>query len=570
MNEIPLLTKQDGWPNGPRRIVLFGPPGTGKTQAVLNHWALPALASGADPSRVLLCSFTRAAAGELRERLAKDAGISVRALRETCSTVHAEALRRVRASRGTVKVWEGSKTKEQDDDDDAGPDLSREDRSLRDAAASAVSFCRNTLTYPDGLEVAAAKAAGSMRSSCGLDDILREIERYEQEKRDAGAMDFTDLLEHAALAETRPLDLLILDEAQDSTPLIWSVFEWWARSTKTVVVVGDPDQAIYQWSGADSRRFVDLMGEGWEARRLGVSWRVPAIQHALARSIILRNTSRIDAPYDPKDHAGAVIKVREDGGAEALAMKTEGRVLMLARTSAMLTRWATTLAEAGVPFINERGWSPFTPGGPLNACLAVLQLRLRGRTNAGLARALVRELPARGKQWLTNGRKQTLALIAGDEDTGYDAAAIISLGVNVSKLLELSAQDALGVLMCIARLDDYSSRRRINAILAAWSRGQDDALVDRPRITLTTMHASKGREAPLVIVSPQMASPAITARNEGKADEVEAERRVLYVAVTRSSETLVIDAAAPGEHYSELYHEGSLAPVVVTSDEVPF
>ena len=88
-----------------------------------------------------------------------------------------------------------------------------------------------------------------------IDVFQRKIATYEHYKKDS-FIDFTDMIERA-IDEINfpPLDVLILDEAQDFTPLQWSVLYKLAKDSKRIYLAGDDDQGIYQWNGADSKYF---------------------------------------------------------------------------------------------------------------------------------------------------------------------------------------------------------------------------------------------------------------------------------------------------------------------------
>ena len=92
-----------------------------------------------------------------------------------------------------------------------------------------------------------------------LNVYLRKIDTYEHYKRSGGEnsfIDFTDMIGRAIdEVEFPPLEILILDEAQDFTPLQWSVIYKMCDNVKRIYLAGDDDQAIYRWNGADPKYF---------------------------------------------------------------------------------------------------------------------------------------------------------------------------------------------------------------------------------------------------------------------------------------------------------------------------
>ena len=88
-----------------------------------------------------------------------------------------------------------------------------------------------------------------------LDVFLRKIDTYEHYKKDS-FIDFTDMIERAIdEVDFPPLEVLILDEAQDFTPLQWSVIYKMVDKVKRIYLAGDDDQGIYKWNGADPKYF---------------------------------------------------------------------------------------------------------------------------------------------------------------------------------------------------------------------------------------------------------------------------------------------------------------------------
>ena len=96
-------------------------------------------------------------------------------------------------------------------------------------------------------------------------------------------------------------DVLILDEAQDCTPLQWSVLYKMAPKVDRIYLAGDDDQAIFKWAGADIDHFIALRDEVDEIRTLNQSYRIPGGPiHELSQRIISRVKNRYEKDYKPK------------------------------------------------------------------------------------------------------------------------------------------------------------------------------------------------------------------------------------------------------------------------------
>jgi uncharacterized alpha-E superfamily protein len=104
------------------------------------------------------------------------------------------------------------------------------------------------------------------------------LKRYKQSR---GMCDYTDLLED--YAEPLDVDVFIVDEAQDLSPLQWKVVKLAASSASHVYIAGDDDQCIYGWAGADVNKFLRIKAA---TEVLPVSFRLPRAIHALAEEIV--------------------------------------------------------------------------------------------------------------------------------------------------------------------------------------------------------------------------------------------------------------------------------------------
>ena len=116
------------------------------------------------------------------------------------------------------------------------------------------------------------------------------------------------MLEQVLLAGLCPnVDMLIVDEAQDLSPLQIAVVEQWAERCSKVYVAGDDDQAIYQFQGGEPRWLLSLSRETEKVDVLRQSFRIPRRVHDIATAIISENRERVEKVYDSRDEAGFVI-----------------------------------------------------------------------------------------------------------------------------------------------------------------------------------------------------------------------------------------------------------------------
>lgn len=533
----PLDAVRDGYPAGPDRLVLLGPPGTGKTRASLEAFGLPALRATGDPSAVLMCSFTRAAAGEIQGRLATELGGCPDDYRATARTIHSEALRLVLAASGgglrftkARQVIEAPTEELLPEERLAAPDPGDE---LRAAALRLWDLARNRLETGD----LRRSFAAIQPVDFDLAELEAEIAAYEREKTERQEVDFTDLLLRALEVPAPRRALLLVDEAQDSSPLQWALFERWGAAADTFVLVGDLDQAVHRWCGAHPERLIELARQ-FEVRRLQQSYRVPRRQHSMAVDLIRRNRTRIDAPYEAAPRDGSVLVATEEQVVKEVeaASRVGTPTLVLARSRALLRRWSAALEEAGVAHDNERGPSLLGSAARVRAARAVLRLRAGQAMPAADLHALLDLLPAKGF-FPSRMKRAILDAIRLTPPEGMTAETLRR--VYGADLTGLEATTLEGAFLQLRLHTDAAARVRLATALARLVEVRGAEVLDRdPVVSLTTAHAAKGREAPLVVVD--LEAPGLVLRSLDEPAQVEAERQLLYVALTRSSERLLL------------------------------
>lgn len=574
----PFNKNHDSFTGGPLRLIIVGPPGTGKTRTALDAFLLEALERGVLPEEILCCSYSVAAATELRQRAAKATGIAEGALRATCSTIHSEALRRIKTVRGDWQLYDGITKKakplsKSQYDASSGLDAFAKPDQVRVMSMRAWDYCRMLMIDKDDTAVREICTRETMGSNAkrGVDSegLFLDIKRYEKEKREGDAyIDFTDMLNRAIRTGGRRLKLLLIDEAQDCSPLQWELLKTWERVAEKVVIIGDPDQAVHEWMGAAPNMLLDrIRSNEWETRFLDQSYRVPVSVHAAARHIILKNQDRIDAPYEPAEHIGSVVNVGDTRESVLYLQKRiveGGSGFVLSRSGRGLSPFIQELQAAGVPFKNERGASPWNFATKIEIAFAVISLKERGWADASSIRRMISSLPVRGTQFFNKGfaRTKIIAAIEGDDETPFEMKDIE--GVNWDYTLGGTTLEALERVT--------KSEKTAAAYYMAYKNFGIDAFIDAPRVVLTTMHASKGREADVVILSSLKPYPAVLAYENGQA---EAERRVLYVGVTRAKNTLCICDPVGGNEYEELAEalavgSGEAYSRSTGDEEVPF
>jgi hypothetical protein len=164
-------------------------------------------------------------------------------------------------------------------------------------------------------------------------------------KDSRGLMDYTDLLE--GYDEALDVDLFIVDESQDLSPLQWKVVKSSARTAKAIYLAGDDDQCIYGWAGADVRKFLTIPGN---VQVLPLSYRLPRKVHKLAEQIVQRIAIRQPKQWTSRDEDGVVNWNFPERSLDF----SKGKWLLARKESLLSTAIRGAVAESGLRLLEGR------------------------------------------------------------------------------------------------------------------------------------------------------------------------------------------------------------------------
>jgi superfamily I DNA/RNA helicase len=335
---------------------------------------------------------------------------------------------------------------------------------------------------------------------------------------------------------------MFVDEAQDMDTLEMALIRKWALEAGALVVVGDPDQCLYQWRGADPRVFYSANIPDSHAHVLKQSYRVPRSVHRLAMDWISQDPERVPVEYYPRDAEGVVRRssaswaLPETLVRDAQEQIEAGRTVMfLASCSYMLFPLIACLHRHGLPYHNPYRktawkWNPLqTARGRTTSAERLLAFVELAETGQYSSDSLVRwtditlkkpTFKERGEDWLefVDTRWVTmddLDLILSDE--AMDAALMGDTNWLYQNLL---AQRKRGMAYPITIYDAHGR----------------DMLMKTPQITVGTIHSVKGGEADVVYLFPDL-SGAGAAEWDRERSPI---RRLFYVGMTRAKEELIL------------------------------
>lgn len=524
-------------PAGPLCIV--APAGSGKT-AVLSHRIAHRVRNGETHApRVLAISFTRAASFQLKLRTeALLDGESI-----TTGTFHAAALsllgrywqrQRLRAPRIiTYPASQLLRIVQQAGDSYLTAEGGRrlQPRQVVEIAAGEITWMKARGITPTRYPSEARRLGRSTDLDIG--DIATLASAYDAHKRRSGLIDLDDLVPMAveimrkepefAAGERLMARHLYVDEFQDLNPSQFALLEALLGSNTDLTVVGDPQQAIYGWNGADpslmyglTERFTDL-----RIAKLSTNYRsTPAIIDA-AQSVMVK---RAGDPFEIEVQAGRKAgNQRVPQFLEHLDDQEEARhvlrsirearygglpfrkMAILARTSATLSKCQAVLIEAGIPV----------------------------------------HAPGRTVHWLEGAGADIVKLLRtemADRSLAEGIAALEAYAVvDVDHELSRSDQQAIELLRATMTRHLRAGVATVGACFELMDETEDD-LSREGAVTLTTFHRAKGLEWHLVHVIGAEDGLIPHYRSTTR-PQLEEERRLLYVALTRASDRLVVHAA---------------------------
>ena len=487
-----------------KRTILLGPPGTGKTTQLLNisqqHMEL-----GTPPDRIAFVSFTRKAANEAATRAASQFDLDHKKDLPYFRTIHSLVYHILGIQREDVmQTTQFAEFGERIGYEFTGGHVPDEDgvvatRGIGDRLLYIESFARQRcITLQQAWDM------------LGEDVPWKELELLEAGlrlyKEDRQLMDFTDFLEaYLDFGDSVPVDVAIIDEAQDLTTLQWKVVEKAFANVTHLYIAGDDDQSIYTWSGADVDYFLNLEGERIVLQK---SHRLPKTIFDFAHNIVKNIHHRYEKHWYPTEREGSVEYLNS---VEELDLST-GSWLLLARNGYQLSRFVKEARFQGVPY-SVQGSNSIRQ----EHLLAIQTWETLRKSKTTSAQFVVTMLQAIQGTLAYNAMLQISKLPPEHPVTGEDLA---HLNIYTREIWH----DALdGITL--------NDREYYLGIL----RGGEKLTKD-PRVQISTIHGVKGGEAQNVALLTDISRKTHTAMQENE----DGEHRVFYVGATRAKENLFI------------------------------
>ena len=562
---------------------LFGGPGSGKTTALLDRVDELLERDDVTIRDILVVSYTRAAAAEVRERLAERLDISPRALKGNVATMHAKAYELLDLSRGDV-VGEDDKqefceeygVEFEDEYSGAGRRTARSTTIGNKIIATSQWLQRTRRDVADWYDVPFQWNVEEVRLPPDIDpnaqegnkytptwssdddriDVPDVIRAWRSYKGEHGLVGFADMLERVKQRSLVPhVDYLVIDEFQDITTLQYDVYEEWKPHVDRVLIAGDDDQVVYAWQGADPNLLLDADRD--EDVVLPNSYRLPSRVLSVVNREIRHIDNRQEKDLKPRKEGGTVEGIDspsmldlarnvrytiEDGDDET--------IMILFRARYQLFQFIDEFLPLGMPFsalTDQRMWTD-----RLTQYVRAVEALDAGTELDGLqARRLADML--QDSAFGTNDRDELFDHIDELEEES-DVDDLTELTVDPDTISEFApfapGTDSAGDML---RKVTSFQRNSVEAYFDGDYQGMDPS-----RVRIGTIHSAKGREADHVFVATDLTEKVVeqmaasvgdeavpgTEEFTSKTDPVpiltDNERRVFYVGMSRARERLVL------------------------------
>ena len=554
-------------------LVLAGA-GSGKTKVLTHRVAYFIAQKGLKPQNALLLTFTNKAAEEMKERVTKLTTFTP----PFSGTFHSFCAKLLRIDGKEIGIPPSFLIYDEGDQKEAikqilqGLGFSKESFSPGEIA-SEISDAKNQMLSPTQY---AELIKGDWQET-----VFKVYSQYEKFLKEASALDFDDLvLKAVGLLKASPKTLskwretlthIFVDEWQDTNRVQYTLSRLLADKNKNITAVGDASQSIYGWRGADFRNITYLMRDfpGIKVVNLEQNYRSTQNILSAANSVISKNTSHPVLKLWTKNLPGEKIKLytARNGLDEASFVINEigslannnfafKDIAVLYRTNAQSRVLEEALLHNGIPYILVGGIR-FYDRREVKDVLSYLRVLVNGRDSVSL-----RRIQKLGKRRLDKFLELKKEIGDAQDITTLDLLDGILQKTDYLSLYEKETEENLARLENIKELRSVATefpnihdflqnvslveaeQDEIGKIKSAGKNKKD-------AVSLMTLHAAKGLEFPIVFIVGMEEGLFPHSRSLFDINQLEEERRLAYVGMTRAKEILYLSYAARRLYFGE-------------------
>jgi len=450
-NQLKAVNHSDG------ALLILAGAGSGKTRVIVSRVCRLINERGVKPWNILAITFTNKAAQEMKERILKSVPFGGDVV--NVSTFHSMCVRILRRNFAHTGYTDNFSIYDSDDTKallkEIYKDFNVDDKYLSvKSASTSISSAKNRMVSAQKYE---SEAAGDF----ALEQIAKIYKEYELRLKRADAMDFDDLLiKTVELFERCPEVLgyyqerfayIHVDEYQDTNGVQFKLVEQLAKKHGNLCVVGDDDQSIYRFRGADIRNILGFESVFKDAAviKLEQNYRSTPTILSAANAVISNNKSRksktlyslapdngtirkleFESGYGEADFVAADIKRRINGGSPNGTIQQLRDIAILYRTNAQSRLFEERFVKAGIPYVVV-GNVNFYSRMEVKDCLAYLRCVVNPQDDISLSRIINKPLRKIGqttveklRQYaIDNGVSMWEVLSHADDVTGLGTAA---------------------------------------------------------------------------------------------------------------------------------------------------
>lgn len=523
---------------------------TGKTSRLATR-DIPRAVERYGPEGVMVTSFTKAAAFEISKKKSRDTGMNIPVAPENVGTIHS-ILYHAFSQPLIMEVHYKNEWNEK------YPQfkISGSKIQIVDETSEMDSKAEKGDVYLNSINI---KRNKMIPMKIWRSDIRAFYNKWCEFKREMDCMDFTDMVEKGLnefdMAPNNP-KVIFVDEAQDFTKLQLSLIRKWGQHSDWIILVGDDDQTIFEFTGADPTAFLDPPIDKKFKTVLKKSWRVPKAILERSTKLISKVSRREEKEYSPRlDENGKIAmgEVRNfrytyNDGKEIVKLAKEYAnqnmsVMILASCSYMLNHIKKELKDKAIPFHNpyrrrRRDWNPLYHQ---NTLIDFLESGIDGQYWN------VPQFVSWAKHLQVGDGTNGLARNIGNKGIKRLQQAIEDMepGLHTCKEVFADLVAPGGVQPALDRnidwfMDNISPAKKsvLEYPVSIFKQYGKDTLSQNPKILIGTIHSVKGAESDVVILFPDISFKAY--EESGTQAGKDSMHRLFYVGMTRAKHILIL------------------------------